>query len=496
MKKLNFIWSYSLLTTSLSLFFNPVIINAQTTLYRDSVANFLTDYNGTLKVAVVPPAIDFGVIDIGDASPDLDFTHWGNIVLGPGNKFYYAIGDHNSNGTVILKSYDPKTKTDEICIYSPDVPGLEDGKWHGRPVIDPSTGNMYLIGFYQGQVVKYNIYSKDATNYGKVGGLGWEEHIWDYKRNRLYGVGTHGEVLIYNTENNTEVFSGKPFQDLFTDPRARLLDFETGIFYATANNSKFYKYNPDSKVFTKLNSSLPRALRANTNKKEADGSFWISDSNGNMFKFFPEKDSLVPKGVNAETGEYVTFMERSPNGIYLYYTSAHGEGHLVQYNTITDEKKVIAQLPIYYSDIHSYSIMNFYGGALSRDGSSIFLVCNGFVDGKQRPAMFHVHIPQSERDLETFIEKNTANTSEILAYPNPVKYSTTISFYAYKPGNASLSIIDIMGKVIHTLHNGFLQAGTHQFEWNVDEAKGLSRGIYFYSLQLNNERVVKKLVVL
>jgi hypothetical protein len=496
MKKLDFLRSFSLIDTFLFLVFNLALINAQTKIHRDSVIYFLTDYSGKLDVAKVPPAIDFGIIDIGKADPDYPYTHWGNIVLGPNDKFYYAIGDHNPSGIVILKSYDPKTKTDEICIYSPDVPGLADGKWHGRPVINPSTGDMYLIGFYQGQVVRYNIYSKNVTNYGPVGGNGWEEHIWDYQRNRLYGVGSHGEVLVYNTENNSMVFSGKPFQDLYTDPRARMVDFETGIFYATADFGKLYKYNPDSNVFTKLRSNLPADLRANTNKKEADGSFWISDRQGNLFKFFPEKDLLTPYGVNSETGEYVTFMERSPYGNYLYYIAATGGNNLIQYNTNTNEKKVIADLSGYYSEKYKYLISGFYGGALSRNGSSIFLVCNGFVNSKERPAMFHVHIPQSEKDMETFIERNTAIISEISAYPNPFKHITTVSFHINKPGDVSLTIMDITGKTIHALHNGYLQVGSHQFEWNIDEAKKLSRGIYFYSLQLNNERVVKKLVVL
>lgn len=56
--------------------------------------------------------------------------------------------------------------------------------------------------------------------------------------------------------------------------------------------------------------------------------------------------------------------------------------------------------------------------------------------------------------------------------------------------------MDITGKVIHTLHNGYLQPGAHQFEWNTHGVNGLSRGLYFYSIQLNGERMVKKLVVL
>jgi len=396
MQKLNY-----LLIAFLLCIFN-LVINAQTVIHRDSSNNFLTDYSGGLPVAEVPPAIDFGIGDIGESSPDLNFTHWGNIVLGPDDKYYYAIGDHNTSGTdgtVILKSYDPSTQTDEICIYSPDVvPKLADGKWHGRPTIDPSTGDMYLIGFYGGQVVKYNIYSKEVTNYGQVvPGAGWEEHIWDYERKRLYGIGPEG-VLVYDTENNIVVSSGQPFPDFNIGTRSRMLDNETGIFYGTVNYGTFYKYNPETKNFTKLSSKLSSDLRAYSNIKGADGSFWVFDMEGDMYSFFPEKDSLVSRGMNADKGEYVAFMERSPKGNYLYYIStAREDRHLIQYNTNTDEKKVIAQLSDYFVLNHDYFIQSFYGGALSRDGKSLFLVCSGIAEDGKRPAMLNVHIPQSER---------------------------------------------------------------------------------------------------
>jgi flagellar hook assembly protein FlgD len=62
-------------------------------------------------------------------------------------------------------------------------------------------------------------------------------------------------------------------------------------------------------------------------------------------------------------------------------------------------------------------------------------------------------------------------------------------------GIARITIIDITGKVIHTLHNGYLKPGAHKFEWNADGQNGLARGMYFYSIQINDERIVQKFVV-
>lgn len=480
-----------LIIVIVSLIFNPGTLNSQTTVHTDTEMDFLRDYSGSEDVAAEPPTIDFGIIENGSG-----FSHWGHVVLGPDDKFYYAIGDHNPNGTVILMSYDPETKTDTVCIYSPDVtPPLADGKWHGRPVINPANGDMYLIGFYRGQVVKYNIYTKEVTNYGQVvSGKGWEEHIWDYENNRLYGI-TQPDILVYDTENDSVLHSDMPFETTGTDRRARMIDNETGMFYATSWNGRFYKYNPETNVFTQLTSKITADLRANTNTKEPKGSFWVSSSEGDLYRFFPDEDRLVSKGKNAEGGEYVAFMERSQDGRFLYYISASGDNHLIQYNTRNDSKKVIAQLDTYYSAVYNYTPFSFFGGALSKDGKSIFLVCNGDDGNNSNPAFFHVHMTESVV-LETHEINKNPTISKIDAHPNPFINSTTISISLIKPGKATLAIMDITGKVIHTIHEGNMPSGSHEFEWNIEESGDLSRGIYFYSLQLNDERVIKKLVVL
>ena len=109
----------------------------------DSSAEFLQGTGGDV-IAAALPTIDFGIVDVGSAPGE--FTHWCNIVLGPDNRYYFGVGDHNSDGVVMLMCYDPATKVATICIDSRNIPGLKDCKWHGRPVINPNNGDMYLIG--------------------------------------------------------------------------------------------------------------------------------------------------------------------------------------------------------------------------------------------------------------------------------------------------------------------------------------------------------------
>jgi hypothetical protein len=368
------------------------------------------------NIAQTPPKIDFGLVDINPQRYGTEYGAWGNVVYGPEGKYYFGFGDHSSsqggqNGSLLV-SYDPMTKKHEILLFSKDLFGPSgEGKWHGRPDIDPSNGDMYLIGFYHGHVIHYNIYTKQAKDLGApVSGSGWPEYTWDWQRQRLYGVGDgRGSVLVYDTQNKKVIHQGQPVDSItgkpFTwDSRARLLDRKTGNLYGTDSSNHLVKYDSATNKFTILKSTLPSRLRAWTNQKDADGSFWIFDDRGDIYKFYPEQDRIEYKRKNwGSKGWYTAFLERSPGGHYLYYSlssPASSQGQpILQYNTQTNQIKVIAFLANYYASVHHYQTTKIYGGALSPDGSSLFVISNGnIVNGPRLPSMFDIHITASERE--------------------------------------------------------------------------------------------------
>lgn len=367
------------------------------------------------KVAQTPPTIDFGLVDINAQRYGTEYGAWGNVVYGPDGKYYFGFGDHSSSqggqDGSLLVSYDPKTKKHEILLFSKDLFGPKgEGKWHGRPDIDPSSGDMYLIGFYHGHVVHYNIYTKQVKDLGApVPDSGWPEYTWDWQRQRLYGVGDgRGSILVYDTQSKRVIHQGQPVDALTGKPfewdsRARLLDRETGNLYGTDSSNHLVKYDPATNKFVILKSMLPSRLRAWTNQKDLDGAFWIFDDQGDVYKFYPKQDQVEYKRKNwGSKGWYTAFLERSPDGHYLYYSlSSHASSQgepIIQYNTRTNQIKVIAFLANYYASVHHYQTTKIYGGALSPDGSSLFVVSNGnIVNGPRIPSMFDIHIPASER---------------------------------------------------------------------------------------------------
>jgi parallel beta-helix repeat protein len=78
-------------------------------------------------------------------------------------------------------------------------------------------------------------------------------------------------------------------------------------------------------------------------------------------------------------------------------------------------------------------------------------------------------------------------------YPNPFNSNTEISFYLQEPGFAELKIYNLRGQLVKILISEFLQTGKHMIVWSGQNTEGneVSSGIYFYSLNSQNERYTK-----
>jgi len=81
-------------------------------------------------------------------------------------------------------------------------------------------------------------------------------------------------------------------------------------------------------------------------------------------------------------------------------------------------------------------------------------------------------------------------------YPNPFNPVTHIQFAVPATQHVRLSIYNILGKRIKILVNDVLPAGWHKVQWDASDENGrqISSGIYFYALEVAEQRIVKKLI--
>jgi beta-galactosidase len=74
---------------------------------------------------------------------------------------------------------------------------------------------------------------------------------------------------------------------------------------------------------------------------------------------------------------------------------------------------------------------------------------------------------------------------------NPGSKSIRIRYGVDDPGNVNLSVISAEGRMTHCLTNKYYSAGTYSVDWNAVN----KNGVYFFVLETNNNKTVKKAVI-
>jgi hypothetical protein len=127
-----------------------------------------------------------------------------------------------------------------------------------------------------------------------------------------------------------------------------------------------------------------------------------------------------------------------------------------------------------------------------------------FTDRVDRPGKYTYRLRQIDRDgqfrysAEMFVtiggypEKYSLEQN----FPNPFNPVTTIQFSVpdnYRNEMLSLTVHDILGRVVATLVNERMEAGVHSLQWN---AAGNGSGVYFYTLRAGEFTETKKLLLM
>jgi hypothetical protein len=77
-------------------------------------------------------------------------------------------------------------------------------------------------------------------------------------------------------------------------------------------------------------------------------------------------------------------------------------------------------------------------------------------------------------------------------YPNPFNPTTTISFTLADAGMTTIRVYDMLGRVVSTLVNDNMPAGTHSVNF---DAANLGSGVYLYEMTSGNVRLTNKMTL-
>ena len=101
--------------------------------------------------------------------------------------------------------------------------------------------------------------------------------------------------------------------------------------------------------------------------------------------------------------------------------------------------------------------------------------------------------------LVTSVNKLTGTSIEIPqvltvnpAFPNPFNPSTKLSFGLPTDGNVEVNVFDVNGRLINSIVNGFMTAGSYEIEWNgVNQPSGM----YLIKVQFGKESRTEKIML-
>jgi hypothetical protein len=94
------------------------------------------------------------------------------------------------------------------------------------------------------------------------------------------------------------------------------------------------------------------------------------------------------------------------------------------------------------------------------------------------------------QDLNTAEVPSMLNLSE--AFPNPFNSTTTIAFSLTEQQQVSLQVFDLSGRLVETLVDGLVEAGSFSAVWNADMQ---STGVYYYHIQVGSFQQTKMLML-
>ncbi|MCE5250241.1 hypothetical protein LLG96_08475 [bacterium] len=398
-----------------------------------------------VDIAQAPPTIEFAPVRGIDPMyfPEDNkslWSNWAGVTRAPNGRFYFCEGDHRgADSHVYMWEYDPvahdyRRVLDFAALCGWDKRGVGDSKIHGDMGVMPD-GALWILTYWDpdpkpteeqyalwpgSHLVRYDTYTGRAQDMGiPMPKSGWPYYRLDPERGNFFAVGFRGEILNYNVIEKRITYAGYPPSGIHWGLRCTMLDPETGLFWCASEDSpyNFISFNPSTNEFVKYKETTPKDLgrnagknsvmRAHSHKRSKDGSFWVNSQNGTLYKFWPDTrqtevvthlwidQTYAPRIVMSEDEKFIYYV---PNLVqtYSYYQP------VVQFNTETRRRKVIAFTADYYFEKYGFYNGGAHGLAISEDGSTLVINFNGAFKPRiepfyGNPALMVVRIPESER---------------------------------------------------------------------------------------------------
>jgi len=413
----------------------PPKLTGDKTVVVDTSADFLKGPAGLkpeVRIAKAAPTVEF-IYFPGQTYPGKPWSAWGESLFANG-KYYASIGDHTAPaGTAFIYEFDPTTKSFRQLVDVKKLLALPDGHYSpGKIHTTLSLGKdgWIYFGTHRGStkvttpanhftgewIIRVNPATAvaEVVSHGPVPQHCIPTGFLDPDRLIFYGGTTPGEAT---TEGDGvrffayDVAKKKVLCDVPDGPaRAMVFAKSTGcVYFVSSKAGGLMKYDPAKGGNpTKIPGEL--GLRASSEETK-DGTVYtvssVQSGKDPILYAFDTKAETIQELGTAAVGSvgYITALKLDPTGRYLYYIpGAHGSADkdgspVVQYDTKSNTRKVIAFLHPFYKEKYGVSVVGTYSYAVSEDGADLYVTWNANRGGKVWDvcALTVIHIPAGER---------------------------------------------------------------------------------------------------
>lgn len=277
--------------------------------------------------------------------------------------------------------------------------------------------------------------------------------------------------------------------------------------YFGGNDSVLYKTTNFGNTFSsQITSGLPRnnfsALRASGNYMFAelynDTGIYRSSDNGLTWTHLYYQTYFLTNA-SIFTTDLAVYIWAPDMGSPIWRSTDYGDTWTVFSNSILSRQFYISEPYGFLISTNSQVYKTTNDGRNWVQETSLGYNYNSQFTISQNYAIFSFYnnIMRSKLfDITNVNNNSTTNPGKYELYqnyPNPFNPVTTIGFEISKTSFVSLKVYDISGRLIRTLINNKLDAGTHNV---IFYAGDISSGIYFYTLSAGEFTKTKKLVLL
>lgn len=123
--------------------------------------------------------------------------------------------------------------------------------------------------------------------------------------------------------------------------------------------------------------------------------------------------------------------------------------------------------------------------------------CDATYSAEDWLAIYGEIAPKVALTLNNNVSTSDVKDYSLACYPNPFNPSTKINFSLPEDQPVKLIIYDILGRVVKELLNYYIPKGSYVVVWDGNNNAGskVNSGIYFYSLQTLNKKIIEKMIL-